>query len=90
MTTPDIVMCSDRYFRRALYGPGPHIADYPEQLILAWILYGWCPTCFGFPDSLDTPCRHQCAAHTNVLVGLHDEETLRKVYGIAADAMVCI
>lgn len=44
MTSPDIVQCPDRYFRRAIYGLGPHIADYPEQVALAWILYGWCPT----------------------------------------------
>ena len=44
MTTPDIILCPDQYFRRAIYGLGPHIADYPEQAILAWILYGWCPT----------------------------------------------
>jgi hypothetical protein len=41
-TTPDVIMCPDRYFRRAIYGLGPHIADYPEQVILVWILYGWC------------------------------------------------
>ena len=90
MTTPDIVACPDRYFRRTIYGPGPHIANYPEQAILAWILYGWCPTCFGHPDSLDEPCRHRCATHTDVLLGLHDEETLQKSYGIAPGSMVCI
>lgn len=44
MTKPDIVLCPDQYFRRVLYGLGPHIADYPEQASLAWILFGWCPT----------------------------------------------
>ena len=43
MTTPDIVLCPDQYFRRTLYGLGPHIADYLEQATLAWILFGWCP-----------------------------------------------
>lgn len=43
MTTPDIILCPDRYFRRVIYGPGPHIGDYPEQAVLAWILFGWCP-----------------------------------------------
>lgn len=44
MTTPDIVRCPDGYFRRAIYGLGPHISDYPEQMALTWLLYGWCPT----------------------------------------------
>ena len=55
----------------------------------------WIPThiriissCLAHPDSLDTPCRHRSAIHTNVLLGLHDEETLRKVYGIVPGATV--
>ena len=44
MTNPDIVQCPDRYFRRAIYGLGPHISDYPEQIALGWLLFGWCPT----------------------------------------------
>lgn len=44
MAIPDIVQCADRYFRRVLYGLGPHISDYPEQAMVAWILMNWCPT----------------------------------------------
>ena len=44
MKTPDIVQCSDQYFRRAIYGLGPHISDYPEQAMIVWILLNWCPT----------------------------------------------
>lgn len=51
MTTPDVILCPDQYFRRAIYGLGPHIADYPEQAGLAWILYGWCPTYVPCPTS---------------------------------------
>ncbi|KAF9778110.1 hypothetical protein BJ322DRAFT_1014885 [Thelephora terrestris] len=87
MKTPNIVLCPDQYFRQALYGLGPHIADYLEQATLAWILFGWCPTCLGYPDSLDAPCRHRSAVHTDILVGLHDEETLRASYGIAPKPM---
>ena len=45
MKTPDIILCPDGYFRRAIYGLGPHISDYPEQMALTWLLLGWCPTC---------------------------------------------
>ena len=47
-------------------------------------------SCLAHPDSLDTPCRHRSAVHADVLLGLHDEETLRKVYGIVPGAMVNI
>ena len=43
METPDIVRCPDGHFRRAIYGLGPYIADYPEQALLACIVQNWCP-----------------------------------------------
>ena len=43
MNTPEIVKCLDGHFRRAVYGLGPYIADYPEQVWLAGIVQGWCP-----------------------------------------------
>ena len=42
MTTPDIIRCPDQHFRRAIYGLGPYIADYPEQVLLAGVVTGWC------------------------------------------------
>jgi hypothetical protein len=43
MTTPEVVKCPDGHFRHAIYGIGPYIADYPEQVWLAAIVQGWCP-----------------------------------------------
>lgn len=43
MTTPEIVRCPDAHFRRAVYGIGPYIGDYPEQALLACIVQNWCP-----------------------------------------------
>ena len=43
MEMPDIVHYGDGYFRRTIYGIGPYIADYPEQVLLACIMQGWCP-----------------------------------------------
>ncbi|KAF8491736.1 hypothetical protein F5888DRAFT_1619731, partial [Russula emetica] len=43
MTTPEVVRCPDGHFRWAIYGLGPYIADYPEQVWLAAIVQGWCP-----------------------------------------------
>ena len=43
MMTPEVVKCPDGHFRCAIYGLGPYIADYPEQVWLAGIVQGWCP-----------------------------------------------
>ena len=43
MTTPEMVCCPDSHYRRAIYGLGPYITDYPEQALLACIVQGWCP-----------------------------------------------
>jgi len=42
MTNPEVVRCSDGHFRRAIYGLGPYIADYPEQALLTCVVQGWC------------------------------------------------
>jgi hypothetical protein len=42
MTNPEVVRCSDGHYRRAIYGLGPYIADYPEQALLTCIVQGWC------------------------------------------------
>jgi len=42
MTKPDVVKCPDGHYRRAIYAIGPYIADYPEQVLLAAIVSGWC------------------------------------------------
>ena len=43
MTIPEVVRCPDGHFCRAIYGIGPYIADYPEQVWLTAIVQGWCP-----------------------------------------------
>ncbi|EIW77696.1 hypothetical protein CONPUDRAFT_108937 [Coniophora puteana RWD-64-598 SS2] len=53
MTMPEIVRFGDGHYRRVIYGLGPYIADYPEQVLLSGIVQGWCPKCFAFPDDLD-------------------------------------
>jgi len=78
MTTPEVVKCPDGHFRRAIYGIGPYIADYPEQVWLASIVQGWCPKYapdFSFGSA---PNNHQlvrCDAHPN---DLDAEDTRRR------------
>lgn len=42
MTEPEVVKCADGHYRKAIYGLGPYIADYPKQVMLAGIVGGWC------------------------------------------------
>ncbi|KAH9011269.1 hypothetical protein EDB84DRAFT_1540472 [Lactarius hengduanensis] len=88
MSKPRITLCADGYYRRVIYGLGPYIADYPEQVLLACIVQNWCPKCTATPDDLDAigaaPRTH---AHTNVLVntgGVKLQE-LWDDYGIVGD-----
>lgn len=43
MLKPEVVLCPDGHYRRAVYGLGPYIADYPEQCLLGCIVQDWCP-----------------------------------------------
>lgn len=43
MTDPVVVKCPDGHYRLALLDIGPFIGDYPELVMLACILNGWCP-----------------------------------------------
>ena len=42
MTIPEVSKCSDGHFWRIIYGLGPYIADYQEQVLLGCIVQGWC------------------------------------------------
>ena len=45
MTSPEVVKFGDGYFRHVIYGLGPYIANYEEQVLLACIVRGWCARC---------------------------------------------
>ncbi|KAI0069218.1 hypothetical protein BV25DRAFT_1926438 [Artomyces pyxidatus] len=83
MTTPDVVLCADRHYRRAIYEIGPFIADYPEQVLLAGIVQNWCPKCLAHPDELDEPAAARFRQHTQHLRDTYDAVTLWDVFGVA-------
>ncbi|KAK7037494.1 hypothetical protein VNI00_010986 [Paramarasmius palmivorus] len=59
MTSPITVMCPDGYYRRAIFAIGPYIANYPEQVVLAGGVYGWCTSAVdenGEDDSIVETC----------------------------------
>lgn len=43
MTKPEVAKFGDGHFRCVIYGLGPYIADYEEQVLLACIVRRWCP-----------------------------------------------
>ncbi|KIM58835.1 hypothetical protein SCLCIDRAFT_27705 [Scleroderma citrinum Foug A] len=53
MTTPQVLQCPDWHFRHIIFGIGPYIADYPEQVLISGIVQNWCGRCIAFPNNLD-------------------------------------
>jgi hypothetical protein len=88
MTTPEVVRCPDGHFRRAIYGLGPYIADYPEQALLACIVQGWCPKCTGRPADLDGESTCRSREHTEALVEALELGVLWDEYGLVGDIVV--
>ncbi|KAL6305520.1 hypothetical protein BKA93DRAFT_816905 [Sparassis latifolia] len=43
MSVPEVTRCPDGHFQHVIYGLAPYIADYPEQVLVACIVSGWCP-----------------------------------------------
>ncbi|KAG2110399.1 uncharacterized protein F5147DRAFT_745329 [Suillus discolor] len=86
MTTPEVVRSPDGHFRRAVYGLGPYIADYPEQALLACIVQNWCPKCTALADGLDNGTYgRRSRDHTEVLVEEFELGVLWDEYGLVGD-----
>ncbi|CDO78171.1 hypothetical protein BN946_scf184918.g2 [Trametes cinnabarina] len=86
MSTYEIVRCADGHFRRVVFGLGPYIADYPEQVLLACTVQGWCPRCTAPPDDLDTgEAPRRSKEHTEALLELFDMRKLWEDYGVVGD-----
>ncbi|KAJ7034262.1 hypothetical protein C8F04DRAFT_1210668 [Mycena alexandri] len=86
MTTPEVVRCPDGHFRRAIYGIGPYIADYPEQVWLACVVQNWCPKCDARPTDLDAGgARMRSHRKTDFLITCFDPGTLWDDFGIRSD-----
>ncbi|KAJ7221252.1 hypothetical protein GGX14DRAFT_669179 [Mycena pura] len=88
MTTAEVVRCPDGHFRRAIYGLGPYIADYPEQVWLACIVQNWCPKCDALPDNLDAAGAHlRSHRKTDYLITCFDPGKLWDDFGIRSDVV---
>jgi len=67
MTKWDLVRCADNHFRRVIYGIGPYIADYPEQVLVAGIVNGWCPAYVNLPVSVSAVLLRECSCDANAV-----------------------
>lgn len=94
METPEVFLFGDGYYRRVVYGMGPFIGDYPEQVLVACVVQGWCARdvfCLSFAifnvHDLTLVLPHRCTASNKNLDGAggrrskeHTEE-MRKAMG---------
>ncbi|KAG1896853.1 uncharacterized protein F5891DRAFT_983081 [Suillus fuscotomentosus] len=68
MTKPEVVHFGDGHYRCVIYGLGPYIADYEEQVLLACIVRSWCPRCMSHHKNLDAKSLYRNHDHTEALV----------------------
>ncbi|KAI5886109.1 uncharacterized protein SCHCODRAFT_02673152 [Schizophyllum commune H4-8] len=84
----EVVRCADGYYRRVVYGLGPYIADYPEQVWLSGIVQGWCPKCDAEPDDLDSEnARRRTHEKTDFLISVFDPGILWSDFGVRVDVV---
>lgn len=90
MTTPEIVRCPDGHFRRAIFGIGPYIADYPEQVLLSCVVSNWCPKCTAKPDALDEDADAILRTHeaSAFLIENFDPGIIWSDFGVRSDVQV--
>ncbi|KAJ7877130.1 hypothetical protein B0H13DRAFT_2235917 [Mycena leptocephala] len=86
MTVPEVALFADGHYRRVIYSLGPYITDYPEQVLLACVVQGWCAKCTASRENLDGPSGRQTQLHTQTLFDVLDHGTMWDQYGVIPDA----
>ncbi|KAJ6603945.1 hypothetical protein B0H10DRAFT_1922992 [Mycena sp. CBHHK59/15] len=87
MTVPEVARFADGHYRRVIYGLGPYIADYPEQVLLACVVQGWCAKCTASREDLDGPSGRRTQLHTQTLFNVLDHGTMWDQYGVIPDVL---
>ncbi|KAG1892811.1 hypothetical protein F4604DRAFT_1876051 [Suillus subluteus] len=87
MTKPEVAKFGDGHFWRVIYGLGPYIADYEEQVLLACIVRRWCTRCCANRKDLDADLDAllRCRDHTEALVDAGTYAQLWLEFGIISD-----
>ncbi|KAJ7110763.1 hypothetical protein C8R43DRAFT_1091601 [Mycena crocata] len=87
MTVPEVALFADGHHRRVIYGLGPYIADYPEQVLLTCTVQGWCSRCTASNKNLDGESGRRSQRHTEALFDAFDHKTLWDDYGVIPDVL---
>jgi len=90
MTTPEVTRCWDGHFRKAIYGIGPYIADYQEQVLVASVVQGWCAKCLVLPDDMERCGITRTYEHTKTVIEAFGLQVAWNEYGISGDIKVCL
>ncbi|KAH9058024.1 hypothetical protein EDB83DRAFT_2520919 [Lactarius deliciosus] len=85
MSEPEVVQCANGFHWQVVYGLGPYIADYPEQVLISAIITGWCPKCTAPKDELETLRHPRSSEHTDTIQELLGLRELWNIYGIVGD-----
>ncbi|KAG1722011.1 hypothetical protein EDB19DRAFT_1859531 [Suillus lakei] len=84
MTKPEVMRFGDGHYCCVIYGLGPYITDYEEQVLLACIVRSWCAKCTSDSKSLDDDNLLRSRVHTDTLIEECDHGMLWDEYGIIA------
>ncbi|KAF7351876.1 hypothetical protein MVEN_01149100 [Mycena venus] len=82
-----VTLFTDGHYRRVIYGLGPYIADYPEHVLLACVVQGWCPRCTASKEDLDGRSGRRTQAHTESLFDALDPDTMWDEYRVVPDVL---
>ncbi|KAH9180800.1 hypothetical protein EDB89DRAFT_1900586 [Lactarius sanguifluus] len=90
MTEPKVMKCPDGHFRRTIFGLGPYIADYPEQVYLSGVISTWCPKCDALPTDLDgSGSHHRSHIKTDLLIKTFNPGVLWDDFGLRHNIVRC-
>ncbi|KAJ6619562.1 hypothetical protein B0H10DRAFT_1946793 [Mycena sp. CBHHK59/15] len=87
MMVLEVTLFADGHYRRVIYGLGPYIADYPEQVLLACVVQGWCPRCTAPRDDLDGPSGRRTQLHTETMFDVLDHGAMWDQYSVIPDVL---
>ncbi|KAF7308078.1 hypothetical protein MKEN_01170200 [Mycena kentingensis (nom. inval.)] len=87
MTKWEVMLFPDGHYRRVIFGLGPYIADYPEQVLLACVVQGWCARCRAKSNDLDGPGGRRFQRHTEALFEALDHKRMWDDYGVIPDVL---
>ncbi|KAF8833748.1 hypothetical protein BDN67DRAFT_992789 [Paxillus ammoniavirescens] len=87
MTMPEVMKCPDWHFHHIIFGIGPYIANYPEQVLISGIVQNWCERCLAFPNDLDGCGAPQTLQVTQALIEEFPLGILWDEWGIDANTV---